>query len=92
MAQALLHGIEHPTTVPTPVLGDHTPAGLLHVLRAHASTLYLDGATWPRTPKMLSEHLRRIAPALLASRGVTVTARKTNGRRVLSVALDGDQA
>ncbi len=90
VAQALLHGIEHlPTTSPAPVLGDHTPDGLLRVLRVHAGLLHLDGATWPRTPKVLSDHLQRIAPALQASRGISVTPRRSNGRRLITVAKDG---
>jgi len=91
VAQALLHGIfTLPTTTPPAVLGDHTPTALLAILTSHAEMLRLTRAgTWPRTPKVLTDHLKRITPALQASRGIAITPRKTNGKRVITITLDG---
>jgi hypothetical protein len=90
VAQALLRGIEVPTTTPPPVLGEHTAAELLRTLTWHAESLRLAGQTWPRTPKVLSEHLQRIAPALTAH-GITVTWRRTKSARLITV-TESEQA
>lgn len=84
VAQALLRGIESPTTSPGPVLGEHTAMELLRTLTWHADALRLSGQTWPRTPKVLSEHLQRIAPAL-TSHGITVTWRRTKAARLVTI-------
>lgn len=87
VAQALLRGIETPE-VDRPLLGEHTAADLLAKLRLHAAMLHMDGPTWPRTPALLSSHLRRIAPALKADQGITVSPRKSNGRKIITVSRE----
>lgn len=45
---------------------------------------------WPRTARAAAGHVRRIAPALRAS-GVEVDIRKTNGHRLIHLAMSPDE-
>jgi len=40
---------------------------------------------WPRTPKVLSAQLTRVAPALRKARGIDVEHRKSNGTRLIRI-------
>lgn len=87
VAQALLRGIEDEgSAFARPVLGRPTSTELLASLTYYAKELGLAGASWPRTPKVLADHLRRIAPALAAHGLIVDGPKKTNGARRFLIA------
>ncbi len=83
VAQALLHAVANPATEPS-VLGKHSMGDFLALLTAQADHLRLTGPTWPRTAKVMSEHLRRVAPAL-AAHGLHVEFRRTSAARLVTI-------
>ena len=85
VAQALLYGIERANEhLGSRVLGEQTPGGLLRALTDYAQGNDRSSG-WPRTPKVMSEHLDRIAPALAAIHGITIERRKSNSVRTITV-------
>ncbi|TXR56468.1 hypothetical protein [Quadrisphaera setariae] len=84
VAQALLSALEA-GRIPD---GRITPKGLLDTLTAEAERQGSARSTgWPRTPRILTDHLVRIGPALESAAGVTVTrGPKLNGVRAMIVA------
>jgi hypothetical protein len=74
---------------------DGTATELSHQIEALATKTEMRAGDWPRTPKSLSEHLRRIIPSLRAD-GVHVTFRRASGgnrtRRITIRAVAGEGA
>jgi len=86
VAQALLHGIEQANKRmgAAQVLGTQTPAELLRTLTEYAQDNSRSSG-WPRTPKVMSEHLGRIAPALAEIHGITFERRLSKSKRLITV-------
>lgn len=73
-------------------LGDGriTPATLLEILGAEAGPDATRSPGWPRTPRILWDHLQRVAPALEAAEGICVLrGGKSNGVRSWIVTKSG---
>ncbi len=63
-----------------------SPAGWLKRFNNHDSRRAISSANWPKTPSMLGNELRRLAPQLRA-RGVLVTFGKDRKSRLITITL-----
>jgi hypothetical protein len=66
------------------MIGMHTPTKLLETITAYAGESGRS-RSWPKTPRVLSDHLMRIAPALERSHGIVIERVKSNGVRVITL-------
>lgn len=90
VAQALIAGVRRTGTATyyeadqlcerRNLIGSWSPSTLLELITAHATPAARRSRSWPKTPGVLTSHLRRLAPALEEVHGIRITTGLREGK------------